>query len=82
MPKPASGNVTTLNLVQLGDDRRVMVSKVLKDAKKQKLDEIMVVGRTDDGKLWCQSSRNAGQSLWLLEKMREHLLGGNPWSIV
>jgi len=78
---PAS-NVTTLRLTQLGDERHVEARKLLKDAKSQRLDEVLIVGRTDDGELWATSSLNAGQSLWLLEKLRERILQGNPWSIV
>ena len=75
-------NVETIRLVQLGDERRVQGCIILKEAKKQKLDDVMVIGRTDEGDLWASSSLNAGQSLWLLEKLRERILSGNPWSIV
>lgn len=78
----ASAKVVPIRLTEIGDDRRVHAKKVLKQAKAEKLDEVMVIGRTDDGELWAQSSLNAGQSLWLLEKLRERILSGNPWSIV
>jgi hypothetical protein len=75
-------NVTTLRLTQLGDDRRVKGRTVLRQAREQRLDEVLVIGRTGDGELWASSSLNAGQSLWLIEKLKERVLAGNPWSIV
>ena len=75
-------NVSAIRLVQLGDDRRVPGKLVLKAARAEKLSEVMVIGRTDDGELWAKSSLNAGQSLWLLEKLRARLLDGGPWGIV
>lgn len=71
-----------LRLTQLGDDRRVAGKAILKLAKQQKLDEVLVIGRTDDGELWAKSSLNAGQTLWLIEKLRERVLDGSPWGIV
>lgn len=77
-----TSNVTTLRLTQIGDECRVRGKIILKRASKEHLDEVMVVGRDDKGELWASSSLNAGQSLWLLEKLRERILSGNPWSIV
>jgi hypothetical protein len=77
-----SAKIVPLRLVEIGDDRRVRARTVLKDAKRQKLDEVLVIGRDDSGELWAASSLNAGQSLWLLEKLRERLLEGNPWAFV
>lgn len=82
MTAEKDSKVTTIRLTQIGDDRRVPGKLILKRAKAEKLDDVMVVGRTDDGELWCASSLNAGQSLWLLEKLREHILDGSPWGIV
>lgn len=81
-PDLEPSNVSTINLKQIGDTVRVQGKTILKRAKAEKLDEVMVIGRTDKGELWARSSLNAGQSLWLLEKMREYLLGGNPWNVV
>lgn len=75
-------NVTILRLAELGDDRRVQAKTILKAAKTEQLDEVLIIGRTDDGEIWAKSSLNAGQSLWLIEKLRERLLAGNPWMIV
>jgi len=75
-------NVVSIGLTEIGDDRRVAGAQVLKMAKKQQLDEVLVIGRDDKGELWARSSLNGGQSLWLLEKLRERILSGNPWSIV
>lgn len=75
-------NVSSIRLVQLGDDRKVLAKTILAKARAAKLDEILVIGRTNDGDLWAECSLNAGQSLWLLEKLRERILSGNPWSIV
>lgn len=75
-------DVETIRLVEIGDDRRVPVRAVLDKASSQGLDDVMIIGRTDDGDLWAESTLNAGQSLWLLEKLRERILAGNPWSIV
>lgn len=75
-------NVVSIGLTEMGDERRVQAKAVLKLAKAEKLDECMVIGRTDDGELWAFSSLNAGQSLWLLEKLKERILSGNPWSLV
>lgn len=82
MPKDAATGVQHIRLVQLGDDRRVAGAQILKRAKREDLDEVLVIGRTEDGELWASSSLNAGQSPWLLEKLRERILSGNPWSIV
>lgn len=81
MTKPPT-NVEAIRLVQIGDDRSVPGALILKKAQKQKLDEVLVIGRTSDGELWAESSLNAGQSLWLVEKLRERILAGNPWAIV
>lgn len=81
-PEVVLANVSTINLTQMGDTCRIQVPVVLKEAKHQRLDEVLVIGQTDDGELWGKSSLNAGQSLWLLEKMRELVLSGNPWGIV
>lgn len=78
----AAPNVTPIRLTEIGDDRRVAARAIMKRAKAEKLDEIMVIGRDDNGELWASSSLNAGQSLWLLEKLKERILSGNPWSIV
>lgn len=78
----AAPNVTTICLTHLGDERRVHASVALKKARSQRLDEVMIIGRADNGELWASSSLNAGQSLWLLEKLKERILSGNPWSIV
>lgn len=78
----AAPKVIPIGLVEIGDDRRIEAKKVLKDAKRERLDEVLVIGRTDDGEMWARSSLNAGQSLWLLEKLRERLLDGNPWTLV
>lgn len=77
-----TGNIETIRLVAIGDDRRVAAAVLLKRAKQQALDEVMIIGRDDNGELWAESSLNAGQSLWLLEKLKERILSGNPWSIV
>lgn len=82
MTMKPSAQIVPIRLTEIGDDRRVAAKKVLKDAKAEKLDEVLVIGRTDDGELWSMSSLNAGQSLWLLEKLRERILSGNPWSLV
>lgn len=71
-----------IQLTQIGDERRVQASVILGKAKKADLTEVMVIGRDDSGELWAESSLNAGQSLWLLEKLKERILSGNPWSIV
>lgn len=75
-------NVTPIRLVEFGDSRREEGSVILKRAKKEHLDEVMVIGRSDDGELWAASSLNSGQSLWLIEKLRERILAGSPWSII
>jgi hypothetical protein len=77
-----TGEVHTLRVVQFGDERLVRAKAILKRAKAEKLEAVMVIGRSDDGELWAESSLNAGQSLWLLEKLRERILAGNPWSVV
>lgn len=75
-------NVVSIGLVAIGDGRRIAAAQVLKTAKRQRLDEVMVIGRDDKGELWARSSLNGGQSLWLLEKLKESILAGNPWAIV
>lgn len=82
MGERMSATVQPIRLTQIGDDRRVPAKIVLKQARAEKLDEVLVIGRDDKGELWCSSSLNAGQSLWLLEKMRERILAGNPWSVM
>lgn len=77
-----NATVRPIRLTQFGDDRQIPAKLILKRAKDQKLDSVMIVGRTDGGELWVESSLNAGQSLWLLEKLRERILAGNPWSIL
>lgn len=75
-------NLTSIGLTQIGDERRVAARHILKNAKAQKLAEVLVIGRSDGGELWASSSLNAGQSLWLIEKLRAHILAGGPWSLV
>lgn len=78
----AKPNVEPIRLVEIGDDRRQQAKFILKDAKAQKLDDVLIIGRSDDGELWAASSLNAGQSLWLIEKLRARLLEGSPWALV
>lgn len=75
-------NVTPLRLTEIGDDRRIPATVILKRAKQEKPAEVIVCGRSDDGELWIHSSLNAGQSLWLLQKAIQRVLDGNPWSLV
>lgn len=77
-----SAKVVAIGLTQIGDDRRVAGAQILKKAVREKLDEVLVIGRDDDGELWAASSLNAGQSLWLIEKLKERILEGSPWGIV
>lgn len=77
-----AATVSVIRLTEIGDDRRVQAKAILRKAKNAKLDETLVIGRDDNGELWCASSLNAGQSLWLLEKLRERIMAGNPWSII
>ena len=74
--------VVAIGLTQIGDDRRVAAALILKKAKREKLDEVLVIGRTDKGELWAKSSLNTGQSLYLLEKLKQQLLDCGPWGIV
>lgn len=78
----AKSNVEPIRLTEIGDDRRIRAKDALREAKTAKLDEVLVIGRTNEGELWATSSLNGGQSLWLLEKLRERILAGNPWSLV
>lgn len=78
----AKAKVVPIGLVEIGDERRVKASQILKAAKREKLSEILIIGRDDNGELWAQCSLNAGQSLWLIEKLRERLLDGSPWGMV
>lgn len=80
--KADKSNVVSIGLSQIGDERRIAGSQILKRAKREKLDEVLVIGRRDGCELWAASSLNAGQSLWLIEKLRERILAGNPWSLV
>ena len=82
MSKPKTPAPTAIRLVEMGDDRRIAASAILKKAKRERLDEVPVIGRTNGGELWAESSLNAGQSLWLIEKLRERLLSGSPWNFV
>lgn len=75
-------SVVPIRLTQIGDERRVHAEAILEQAGAEQLDEVMVIGRTNDGELWAASSLNSGQSLWLLEKLKERVLTGNPWGIV
>lgn len=75
-------NVSTIRLVEFGDLSRVPVKVIIKKAKAEKLDDILIIGRTDKGELWAECSLNAGQSLWLIEKLKERILSGTPWNIV
>lgn len=77
-----SAKVVSIGLVQLGDDRRVAAAQILKKAKRERLDEVLIIGRDDKGELWAASSLNAGQTLWLIEKLKERVLQGSPWGIV
>lgn len=78
----AKAQVNSIRLVEIGDERRVAASAIIKKAKHEKLDEVLIIGRSNDGELWASSSLNAGQPLWLIEKLRERLLEGNPWMLV
>lgn len=75
-------NVQMIRLIEIGDDRRISAKAILDESCNQNLTEVLVIGRDDNGELWALSSLNSGQSLWLLEKMKERILDGNPWSLV
>jgi hypothetical protein len=77
-----SAKVVPIMLAEIGDDRRIPVRQIVEHATTAKLDDVLIIGRTDEGDLWAESSLNAGQSLWLLEKLRERILQGSPWALV
>jgi hypothetical protein len=82
MGHPKTAEVVGLRVIEIGDQRRLPGKIVLNRARAQKLDDVLVIGRTDEGELWAASSLNAGQTLWLIEKLRERVLEGSPWGIV
>lgn len=82
MGHPKTAEVVGLRVVEIGDQGPVPAKIVLNRARAQKLDDVLVIGRTDEGELWAASSLNAGQTLWLIEKLRERVLEGSPWGIV
>lgn len=78
----STSKVTSIRLTEIGDDHRIQTKVIMKEAKAACLDDVLIVGRDDSGELWARSSLNAGQSLWLLEKLRARILDGNPWTLV
>lgn len=81
-PKRTASNVSTIHLVEIGDERKVDAPYILKQAKRADLDHALVIGRDKNGELWAAGSLNGAQSLWLIEKLRERVLSGSPWGIV
>lgn len=75
-------NVQSLRLVEMGDDKSLDIKKLFRRAKSAKLNDVLIIGRDNNGEMWAECSLNAGQSLWLLEKLRERILSGNPWNFV
>lgn len=72
-----------------GDDKVVLfngvtrldipVDRVLSSAKKERLDEVVVMGFDKDGGFYFSSSKaDGGSVLWLLEIAKKALL--EPWS--
>lgn len=75
-------NVEVIRLTQLGDEKCVPARLILKAAKKVELDHCVVIGRDQNGELWAESSMNAAQTLFLLERLKQRCLKGNGWSII
>ena len=79
---PVASNVEAIRLVEIGHDRAVPARLVLKAAKAASLHECVVIGRDENGELWANSSLNASQTLWLLERLKERVLKRGPWDVV
>ncbi len=51
------------------------VDRVIQMAKKEKLDEVVIIGFDPEGEFYFSSSKaNGGDVLWLLEKAKQMLL--------
>ena len=64
-----SENVVTLRLVEIGEGVHLPPDKVL-SAALGKLDEVVVIGLTEDGEPYIAGSEGVAKSLWLMEKCK------------
>jgi hypothetical protein len=62
-------NVVPLRVVEIGEGVHLQPDKVL-SAALGKLDEVVVIGLTEDGEPFIASSEGVAKALWLIEKCK------------
>lgn len=77
-----SAKVVTIGLREIGDERAVPARMIIKAARKAGLVEAAIIGYDENGELWVASSLNAGQSLYLIEKLKIKILENGPGRLV
>lgn len=59
----------------VGEDYRFETKEILEAAKDAPFRTIAIIGQMDDKSLWVSSSANAGETMILIEKAKQYLLG-------
>lgn len=71
------GEVTKLELVEVGAGFRFEADDILEAAKGHNLETVVVIGQYPDGTIWVSGSANAGETLILIEKAKHSLIFGD-----
>lgn len=71
-----SAEVVTLHNELIGSGRRVEPNRVLAGARSAGLKEVFVCGFDADGDIYIAGSEGPGDTLWLIEIAKRHLLAG------
>lgn len=69
-------NVVAFKTESVGPGYKVGVNRVLAGARRAGLTEVFVCGYDKDGLLYVASSEGPGDTMWLIEAAKLHLLNG------
>lgn len=62
----------------VGNGTRLKASRLLGAARRENLDECIVLGYDQDGKIYAASTEGAPDTLWLMEQAKKWILDGCP----
>ncbi len=69
-------NVVAFKAESVGAGYKVGVNRVLAGGRRAELTEVVVFGYRKDGSLYVAGSEGPGDTMWLIEAAKLHLLNG------
>lgn len=70
------GEVVNFQAQNIGEGYRLDADVVLDEAKGNAFDRILIVGQMEDGEFYIAGNANAGESLILLERVKDFIVHG------